>query len=70
MDFGKQEHVFTPLQKRLFPAIDKFLDVTDDDVQYFIETSSTDRSASRSAKQQQQVPVVNVVISQDDEAAK
>ena len=35
-DFGKQDHVFTAVQKRLFPKVDKLFGVTDQDIEAVI----------------------------------
>lgn len=31
-DFGTQEHVFSPIHRYLFPMVDKFYDLTEDEI--------------------------------------
>ena len=37
-DFGKQEHVFSPVQRFLVPQIDQLLNVSEDDIKNYVAT--------------------------------
>ncbi len=36
-DFGKQEHVFTPVQKWILPRIDALFGITEEEIKNFVE---------------------------------
>jgi hypothetical protein len=48
MDFGKQEHIFTPVQQYLNKKLDAYFQITDKDIQDYVKAQQIQQQSQSS----------------------